>query len=241
MGPRSPRSKSSALACSLLLATAFVGMATFARADWPRPQLGVEMSSVRFSPLVDFVAFREGVPESGIPDLPQPRLLEAEDTELNGFSLGLSLHPDLVVAWTRHTGSSQLRWFVDGTERFDGQQADGVTTRLPEFEYTLQVYSLRWAPGRVRWRDRVGPVVGLGIGSIDQEQDGELNTDGRPLEWGDRDTVFEAMAGVEGRTRYARAGLDVRMARWVFEPASTTVPAEVVIAWQWVGWLRVGF
>lgn len=225
----------------MLLGAAALGLPSPARADWPRPQFGFEFASVQFSPLVDFVAFREGVPESGIPDVPQPRRLEPEDTDFRGFSLGLSLHPDLVVAWTRHTGQSQLKWFVDGQERFDGQERDGVTTRLPEFDYTLQVFSLRWAPGAVRWRDRVGPVLGLGIGSIDQEQTGPLNTDGRPLEWGDQDTVFEAMTGVELRVPYARAGFDVRMARWVFEPESTTVPAETVIAWQWVGWLRVAF
>ena len=237
------------LACTLVLCFADLvfgfgrgpGSVAEANAGWPRPRLCYETASTHVSPFVDFLSFREGVPTEGIPDRAEPLLLEAEDPGLNGFSVGFSLHPDLDFAWTRLSGASKLRYYVAGNERFDEQLTDGVITRLPRFAFTFDVFSARWAPARLRWRDRVGPVVGLGWGSVDQEQQGLLNLAGRNLEWGAKDTVVEMMIGGEIRVPWARAGVDLRLNRWRFEPDSDTIPAETVYARMWVGWVRLAF
>lgn len=230
------------IAGATVLCDVCLGGIAGASAAWPRPRLGLEIASVSFTPYVDFLAFREGVPDAGIPDRPEERLLEADDTDFRGFSVGLALHPDLEFTWTRHTGSADLRYSVDGQRRISGEQDEfGVTIALPEIDYTLQTFSLRWSPERLRWRELVGPTVGLGWGRMEQEQVGDLNLEGRSVDWGDTDVVVEMMVGAEMRVPWARAGFDLRLQRWRFEPDSPNFPAETVYARMLTGWVRLAF
>ena len=238
-GPSSHHGRPRALLLGILVVLAGVaGLDGSARADWPRPRAGFELGAMHFRPIVDYLRFEQGDPGSGIPDVPEERQLEYGDTGFSGFSLGLAPHPDLSFAWTRHTGSSKLHFRNAGRELFDGEVVDGVTVRLPEFDYTLQVFSVRWAPGRLRWRGTVGPVVGVGWGWIDQEQQGELNTDGLPLEWSFTDDVTEAMIGLEVRAPWVHAGTDLRLYRWKYDTEESNVPNETSGAWMWAVWLR---
>ncbi len=222
--PSRPSCLHGALALAVIVAC--VVSARDATAGWPRPHLslGGVVGQASFGNLVDFLAFQ--------PNGNGPETIRAQyaDADFRGFRVGLRLHPDLEVTWTRQTGDSRYRYWLDGVEAVDGLQ-DGVEVRLAPVDLRVDVLGFTFRPQAWR-RWGIGPVLNAGMGWIDQRAQGDF----RPpqqffgLDWDDTDLLGAIGLGLEGRWHFLRAALEWNTLHWRFEPADGRFPRETVHA-----------
>lgn len=213
---------------------------------WPPPlELAGELASADYGTLADFDAHREGS-VGGSLDRPRNYRYGYEGGQLSGFRLGLRLHPQLVLRWSRLYGESRYEASVDGQPL--AHDPGGLPpVQLPDVDLRADWITLAMSSSRLEWKG-VQPVLQLGYGWLLQSQQArpdqaraQFQPLGRPpRNYSDSDRGIEVGAGLRWRWRALRVGADLRSFHWRWAPDDQYVPERTVHLWAGSLWAGVG-
>ncbi len=193
-----------------------------------------EWASVRFSPLASYSRFAT---EEG--DRPQEREIRFDDTDLRGFRVGISPHPDIELGWSRLFGITNYEVDVNGVGAIHGDDSAGPAILLGRLDLRFDLISLRLRPSKLAWGP-VRPVIGLGYGWVLQSQQNPFRPpNSLPVDYSDSDKAVEATLGVESGWKIFRGGAQLRSVHWRWDSEDPKIPAKTTHAWQFGLWFGV--
>lgn len=208
----------------------------------PKLELAGEFAGVSYGNLADFTGYRPTADDQL--DEPREYRFGYENGSLAGFRVGLRLHPELVLSWSRLYGDTRYEVEIDGQVQI--HQPDGLPpVQLPDVELRADWISLALSSSRLRWNG-VQPVLRLGYGWLLQSQrarpdqeDADFQLLGRPpRNYSDSDRGIEAGLGLRWRWRALRVGAELRSFHWRYAPDDPFVPEKT--AHLWAGSLSAG-
>jgi hypothetical protein len=224
------------IASMILLLVAF--HAQPASAMWRNLELvgAAEGGYVWFDDLANYVGYQPSQPI----DQPLPLRYTLADGSITGFRLGLAVHSQLEILWSRLWSSSRARVFADGQELVSNPDAVPAVL-LPDVDVRIDMITLGYRIAQLEYF-HVAPVVRLGYGWVLTSQSEDIVLPGRvPANYSDSDKALEASLGLTWRWKAMELGAEFRSFHWRWDPEDALIPARNTRAWMASGWGAVRF
>jgi hypothetical protein len=194
-----------------------------------------EWANLRFSPLAEYSRFATGL--NG--DRDEQREIRFDDTDVRGFRVGISPHPDFEFGWSRLLGVTNYEFSVDGVPSIHGDDSAGPAVLLGRVDLRFDLISVRLRPSRFKLGP-IRPVLGLGYGWVLQSQQNAFRPpNSLPVDYSDSDKAVEATLGLRGEWSRFHGGAQLRSVHWNWNTEDPKIPEHTTHAWSFGLWFGI--